>query len=359
MENSDRKLRALPVQLVEIPNGILIKRGCTEFQVVGERAPEVVQVVLTAAESGEVTRAGIEALFAACDRPAVGELIQQLWQRNVIVDGGNHPVGTLRETASDIFYWHFDRHGTKVNNRLNTLKLAVLGINYISQRLLAALNASGVAKVDLVNVTLLRNMQFFNENNGLCVDSFAGANYTALSCSEWRQKVTSIAPDCIVAASDFGGQQLLREWNLFCLEQGITFLPVVLQDLIGYVGPLVIPGQTACLECLRARQNAALIDPATRRAPEAGAFEGQAIAGFLPSMASILGDIATVELVKFYSGIPRSSVGSVVELNMLTSVMTPRKVLRVPRCTACSGLNRIASIMLTDRLLVENNEGIR
>jgi bacteriocin biosynthesis cyclodehydratase domain-containing protein len=357
MENTDQRLRALPVQLIEIPNGILLKRGSTEFQIVGERAAEVVQIVLAAAEGGEVTSDGIEALFAECDRPAVGVLIQELRQRNIIIDERGCPPGVHRETAADIFYWHFGLYRTEVNDRLSTPKIAVLGVNCISRQLAAALNRSGVTNVDLVDVRLLRNLRLFDENDPLYEDTVTGANHGAQPYAEWQPKVQSAPPDCIVATSDFGGQHLLREWNLRCLEHRIMFLPVVLQDLIGYVGPMVIPGHTACLECLRARQNAALTDPAMRRAAEARAFEGQAITGCLPSMASILGDIAAVELIKFYSGLPQFNIGRLVELNMLTSVMTPRKVLRVPRCTACSTLNRVSPVMLTDNLLVESNRG--
>ncbi len=359
MGNNDGKLVALPVQLVDIPDGILLKRGSTEFQVVGDRAAEVVQVVLAASQNGEATAEEIEALFAGCDRPAVNALIQQLRERNILVDQVNRRPSADTETPTDIFYWHFGRHSTEVNDRLNSRRIAILGVNWISHQLLAALNRSGVSNVIVVDVILLRNLQLFDENGDLKVGSWQDPDKTIEHCPNWRQMAGSQPPDCIVATSDIGGQYLLREWNVFCLERHITFLPVVLQDLIGYIGPLVIPGHTACLECLRARQNAALIDPPARRAAEGKAFEGQAITGFLPSMASILGDIAAVELIKFYSGILQLNIGSLVEVNMLTSVMTPRKVLRVPRCTACSSLNRISALELTNSLLGANNRTIR
>jgi thiazole/oxazole-forming peptide maturase SagC family component len=336
-----------------------VKRGSTEFQIEGERAAEVVHIVLAAAENGELTSDEIEALFAGCDRPAVRVLVQQLRQRNIIVDRGEYPSGASLETPIDIFYWHFGRQAVEVIDRLNSWKIAVLGVNGISQQLAGALHRSGVTNVDVVDVRLLRNVRLFDNDDDLNVRSWPIANKIPLRYSEWREVIESELPHCIVATSDFGGQHLLREWNVFCLERSITFLPVVLQDLVGYVGPLVIPGQTACLECLRARQNAALVDPTARRAAEAKAFQGQAITGFLPSMASILGDIATVELIKFYSTIPKWNVGTLIEVNMLTSVMTPRKVLRVPRCAVCSTLNRTSSVNLTDNSTAGSNGDFR
>jgi molybdopterin-synthase adenylyltransferase len=40
--------------------------------------------------------------------------------------------------------------------------------------------------------------------------------------------------------------QFMRKWNDFCVRNDHAFLPIVLRDLIGYVGPLVIPHKTAC-----------------------------------------------------------------------------------------------------------------
>jgi hypothetical protein len=57
-------------------------------------------------------------------------------------------------------------------------------------------------------------------------------------------------------------------------------------------------------------------------------------------MASILGNIAAFELIKLYSGaLPRSKVGTLIEVNLLGTKLTSRKVLKVPRCIICSQLN--------------------
>jgi hypothetical protein len=64
-------------------------------------------------------------------------------------------------------------------------------------------------------------------------------------------------------------------------------------------------------------------------------------------MASILGDIAAFELTKFYSGvIPQWNVGTMIEVNLLATHLTTRKVLKVPRCRACSPVNSKAVVEL-------------
>ena len=60
-------------------------------------------------------------------------------------------------------------------------------------------------------------------------------------------------------------------------------------------------------------------------------------------MASILGDLAALELTKFYAGVLRYKVGTLVEVSMLIPNLVTRKVLRAPRCPVCSKAMKWAS----------------
>jgi thiazole/oxazole-forming peptide maturase SagC family component len=113
---------------------------------------------------------------------------------------------------------------------------------------------------------------------------------------------------------------------------------VIIEKLRGYIGPLVVPGETACYECLRRRQNAHLNDPEVERESEITP-PGPKIVGFHPSIASVLGDIAAFELTKLYSDVlPLRNSGNQIEVDLLTSKMMKRKVFKVPRCAVCSPL---------------------
>src|SRR5439155_1946561 len=107
----------------------------------------------------------------------------------------------------------------------------------------------------------------------------------------------------------------------------------------------------------RGRQNANMRSPELHRITEYVADQGQAVVGYLPSMPSILGDIAAVELVKFLTRIlPSSTVGSVVEVNLLAVRVDARTVLKLPRCAVCSSLNERSSVSLDRRDFVEASE---
>jgi hypothetical protein len=82
------------------------------------------------------------------------------------------------------------------------------------------------------------------------------------------------------------------------------------------------------------------------------AYEGQGVGGFLPSMASVLGDITAIELTKFYSrALPLWKTGTVMEVNLLAGRIDSRKVLRVPRCRVCSNLLRRSSTSMVKATL--------
>jgi molybdopterin-synthase adenylyltransferase len=345
LDSTSQKMRALTIQLIEIDNGILLKRGCTEVKIGGEGAAEAVQVVLSAAAGPGATREEICERFATPSRPAVERLIDLLIARHMLVpSNGVESVATDRESSLDILYWHFGVSAAEVTQRLNSRQIVIVGVNCISRQLVASLSASDLDNFRVIDYPLLRNLRLFDDTARLLADQWPASAKPPLAYEEWADKIDPQSLDCLVATSDFGGQQEMRPWNKFCVEHDRHFLPVVLQNVIGYVGPLVIPGETACFECLRARQNAHLEDPQTRRAAEDVAFEGQVVTGFHPAMASVLGDLAAIELTKFYSGVlPLRNVGTLIEVNLLATQLTARKVLKIPRCAVCSPLHTRSS----------------
>jgi molybdopterin-synthase adenylyltransferase len=335
-----QKLRALRVQLIETNDGVILKRGRAEIKIGGKRAAEVVQVVLTTAADGGATLDEICELFAGPDRPAVDYLVRQLEARRILVPTDGVSQSKILEGSLDIFYWQLGEHAELTPERMNSQRVVIMGVNCISRQLAASLAASGMNTVDVINYPLLCNLRLFDDNGKLPADEWPPSLKPPLDYAEWVDRMDPATFNCLVATSDFGGLQLMRTWNEFCVKQNIHFLPVVLQDLIGYVGPLVVPGETACFECLRARQNSHMEDPHTRRAAEAVAFEGQAVTGFHPSMASVLGDIAAIELTKFYGRwMPSRMASTLIEVNLLIPQLAARKVLKIPRCATCSPLN--------------------
>jgi len=346
----EHKLRVLRVQLIETHNGVILRRGRTQISIVGAHAAEVVKTMLTATMEDGASRSEVCELFAAPDRPLIESLVRRLEAHRILV-----PVDSVGaepqdpESSLEIFYWHFDKQLQQVAASLNDHRLVIIGVNCVARQLAASLIASGMENFEVVDYPLLCNLRLFDDYGQLSPEQWTVTAKLPVEYAAWTKSLESESYDCLVATSDFGGLQLMRQWNEYCLMHNRHFLPVVLQDLIGYVGPLVVPGETACFECLRARQNSHLENPDLARAAESAAFEGQVVAGFHPSMASILGNIAALELSRFYGGwmSPRI-IGSLIEVNLLDLQVNVRKVLKVPRCRVCSPLN-VRSSVSSDR----------
>ncbi len=338
--SEQQKLRALPVQLVEFRDGVILKRGSTEFRVKGEGSIAAIQQVLWMTTTTQSTSQEICEKFSHPQRPIVQNLIDQLRTRNILVPSDDvRGQATILESHQDIFYWNFSESHQTVSKKIDDQEIVILGVNFISRQLVASFLDSGVTKIKVVDFPLLRNLRLFDEQGELNYKHWENITVKPQDYHQWIKGHSRQKHSCIVATSDFGNHETLRYWNQFCIEYNYHYLPVVLQNIVGYIGPFIVPQETACFECLRARQNSNFIDPEIERATEEKAFEGQAVVGFHPSMASILGNIAAFELIKFYSGsLPGKNVGALIEINLLATFMAVRKILKNPRCQVCSPL---------------------
>jgi bacteriocin biosynthesis cyclodehydratase domain-containing protein len=338
-----QKLRARPLQLVETSNGVILKRGRTEFRISGEGAKSAITTLLSAFADAACVDEVVSSVPEA-HQPAVETLINQLVARRLLMPlSPSEPEQREPEGPLDIFYWHFDTTAAEVERQLGSRRIQVIGVNNISLRLASSLPAAYFSKVEVIDDPLLRNLSFFDESSGALSAGWSGPLDPMPDLTP--ERLDAQPPDCLVATSDFGGQHILRGWNRICVERNLVFLPIILQDLIGYVGPVVVPGETACYECVWLRQNSHMRDPAVQRAADLEALDGQGVVGAHPSMAAVLADIATMELTKYFSGvIPGRRAGAIVEVNLLRPLVEAHKVLKVPRCPVCGPLNHTSPL---------------
>ncbi|MGH3830217.1 MAG: TOMM precursor leader peptide-binding protein [Pseudonocardiaceae bacterium] len=360
------RLRALPVQLIPMRKAVILRRGATEVRIDGERSQEAVETILAAVSGRGATVAEVCERFAEPDRPAVTRLLGQLRTRRLLVPAGSPtPAGngtgtdtdnavtndtitggtsvedthagdtSVEDSRLDIFYWHFGQRGADVARSLSARQIAVVGVNAVSQRLVRALTAIGATNVAVLDYPPLRGTEH------LTTDHDSGGAGAAVGHADWLDRADADELHCVIATSDFDASECLRLWNRFCVERRIPFLPVVQRDLLGTVGPLVLPGETPCYECVRARESSHLDDPAARHAVAEAASEGQRFAALHPAGTAVLAELAAVELSKWFGGgrPPTRQVGTLVEVNVAEPAVAVRKVLRVPRCPVCSPSN--------------------
>ncbi len=340
-EGDDVIYRAVPAQLIEYGDGAIIKRGTLETYVRGEGAFQVLQRILEYAADGTTIDKFRDA-FDPEERDAVDFILNRLIERRLLVQANDVAAENGSETPENIFYWEFNQNAELARARLREVRLAIIGVTEIARELVRCLSDSGFEGYEVVDDDRLRNLLFYRADGELDLDRWNAD--APISLAEWESQVQHRGVECIVATADHGGLHWLRRWNERSIVHRRHFFPVVLHNMIGCVGPYVIPGETACFECLRARQNSNLSHPDQQRAAEMVAFESQGVLGYHPLMPRAVAGTAAMELVKFWSGaLPFEQVGSLIEVDLLTPGLTTRKVLRIPSCEVCGTMHKFAS----------------
>jgi bacteriocin biosynthesis cyclodehydratase domain-containing protein len=306
---ADVPLRALPVDQIVGAGALTLKRGCTTVRVDGDHAPELVGAVLELAGEADRTEDELVASFPAEAQESIRSLVGELRARRLLLPAGAVEEATA-ESPLDVFYWHFGLPDEPSPSPPGDELVAVVGRSSTATRLCALLDEAGFGEVTVVGDDALDD----------------------------RLQTGTGRPPGIVAAVSERGFGPLRVWNELILERELPFLPVVIEDLVAYVGPLVVPYQTPCFECFLRRRYSNL-DEAGAREPVELRQDGARVVGLHPAISAVAAGAAALELSKFF--IPwrgAQQAGYLLTFNLLASRSGRHRVLKVPRCPACSGV---------------------
>jgi hypothetical protein len=246
-------LKPLSVQFIETEHFVILKRGCTELRIDGKGAAETIGRIFLYATGNNMTCQNICEQFPLPLREAVRSMIAQLVSKKILVaEDGNCLQKDDLETSLDIFYWHFGETAESAKRKLNEVFIDIIGVNAITKQLVTSFLEGGFTNFQVIDFPLLRNLRLF-DNEGRLISAQWPVPSIPLSYNQWEKRLGEKPPHCLVASSDFGSQTLLGQWNRFCIERNYHFFPIALKNLVGFLGPMVIPGETACYACLLAR----------------------------------------------------------------------------------------------------------
>lgn len=345
---TQQTFKSLPFQVIETHTGMILRRGCIHLKIQGKGAAAAVHHLLSVCSSKGDTLESLVSQFAAHEQPNIERLIQRLLDKNFFVPVEEDAVlgEELQESPLDVFYWHFGETTEGITQRLNTMPVVLMGVNLLSSQLWHTLHSSGMNNLQIVDHPLLRNPCLFDNKGRIRKTGGERDFLLPLRLKEWETIQNGSAPKTVVVASEFGPTEIFQELNRQCLEKQDHFFPVWLEDMIGYLGPLVIPGESPCFQCVRERMNSHADDPETQdRIHNQSDFSGGYPVGFHPAMVSILGDLAAFELTKFYSSLFSNSIlGRFIEVSLLAPRLKSRKIFKLPRCPVCSPLRTTPSM---------------
>ncbi len=147
--------------------------------------------------------------------------------------------------------------------------------------------------------------------------------------------------DLAVVAPTPGEIHRLGDWNQSALEHGLPWLLVRPFDgLVAMVGPLVVPGESACYRCVQLRLASHLEYGGELDRIEAVPIAAGQSAGLAASSTGLAAHLAVSWLGARDARLP----GLLFVLETQPQIaLTSHPVLRVPRCGACSDDGRLAA----------------
>src|SRR5579859_3026077 len=157
-----------------------------------------------------------------------------------------------------------------------------------------------------------------------------------------RERLAALATECDLLVGCFDrGFTAAQYWlNRASIETGVPAIYAEARGPLGFAGPLVLPGQTACYMCYRMRNVACAPDFTTAMAYEEF-LDGQKrpvlhTRAIWPSLAPYLASLLTGEILKLLLGLQRPTLaGKVIEFNGLTLATEAHPVLQQPDCPVC------------------------
>jgi bacteriocin biosynthesis cyclodehydratase domain-containing protein len=324
--------RLLGLQALVQENGVILKRGMTRLWLEGPEVAELLDLLvdrLTGGRSFELTR--LKAEVTGEQREPLMALVETLRAHRVIVP--QEEAGTPRR--EDVFFWNYRTNFASVVGELSEVSLTVFGVNSIALALLGNLRGCGFRDISFVDHPALRNLDYFDAKRKLRAEIAAALSNPPQEFDAWQAE-NKHPEGCFVVCSDFGGRPLVRDWNRFCVEHGVMLYPIILLDHVVHLGPMIVPGEGPCYECLWTRQNSNMADVARSRAGELDADLGQHAIGYLQPMARAAADFGALELLKIFSTpLPGGKIGRILDVDLMGPSVESREFLKVPRCPVC------------------------
>lgn len=149
------------------------------------------------------------------------------------------------------------------------------------------------------------------------------------------------APTLLAIAIDRSEPALLEAINKFSQSRNIPLLHCLANGTQATVGPLVVPGQTACLTCYRLRMNSQVEFYEQQRAFEAWIKSNghrRARSGTPPVLTNMAAAMAMLELIKHVTEVYEPEIyDKFISIDALTLEVISHQLLKLPRCPDCGG----------------------
>jgi bacteriocin biosynthesis cyclodehydratase domain-containing protein len=222
--------------------------------------------------------------------------------------------GTLR------FLSHFeaDSHGLLAS--LKEARVGLLGAGQLMNSIRNSLEAIGIHQIADLDALLDKGEHSRAKTNGL---------------KDALKKI-----DFLVACQESVGFSFFETINEICLSTRTRWIRVAIEGTTAFLGPTIVPFETACYACYEGRLNSNIPD-----LPDFLAYKSQVKSNHQPQderffapLWSLVASQTVIEVARILSGFSQpTTIGRYYEMSVTSPMPVGHHVLRLPRCPVCHG----------------------
>ncbi|PTL78723.1 TOMM precursor leader peptide-binding protein [Vitiosangium sp. GDMCC 1.1324] len=273
-------------------------------------------------------------------RSAVLRVLAQLVERGVLVPADADRSSWIRQGLASL-------QGRVTPERLAAADVALVGAGVLGSRVASNLVLMGVRHLALWDPAPLTGYDralspaYLDGEEGTPRALGLARYLSRLEPSLTVQQLEQPEPgprSLVIAAVDRVEPSLLHTLNQSALRTGTPWLLAAMDGTTGIVGPLMVPGQTGCYQCLesswiaRSRKPEQLrvtVDNLRAQPPAEASFYG------LPAFADVVAGLLAADLPNILTQGLALTLGQILSVDFLSLSAFTYPILKLPRCPAC------------------------
>ncbi len=251
--------------------------------------------------------------------------ILQEGQSDLEIASNNDDTENLRQ-----FFSHYTQNPNGMVSALTQTRLAIIGDGQLKNSIKTAAAKNQIQSITDFSIDDLNNSGFETNLKNL---------------------------DLVVACSKNPDYSFFEKINELCLKTGTRWMRVTIEGTSAFVGPTIIPFQTACFHCYSKRALSNSIDPEGLTAYQEHFQENEMpkSEGTLPTFIDLIGNTAILDLVRLITGFAApATVGRLLELKPENYSSQGHDILRLPRCKVCRPQGSRQQVWSLQNTLQEN-----
>ncbi len=334
-------------------SGVVLRSDLGSFQLHGEDVRLFVAEIVPLLD-GTRDAAAVAASLSGYSAQSVTNFLDLLQQKGLV----ENVPGSDRRLAEDRFFQKWGRGDGAALAQLAEARVVVAGLEPWGAVTAIELAAAGIRRIHLMDDRTT------SEDDVIGVRALTLADRGKPRYDAVREAIARVAADArvttssrIIGADDrfsldepfdllvtgLNGDDVyvLRRIASFTHGQRLTSLHGHLDGFESWVGPVVVPGQTACWNCFRLRRLGAAeyVQAAHEIDASLSASPGESRArSYLAPMAGIAGHSMAMEAIKLLTQYTDAVIpGRLLIQNLVSGENAWHKVLRMPWCDVCGG----------------------